>query len=314
MTMAGTAAASTVAPSPALSALLEGLVDYAGLFPPAALPMQDAVARYATYRAGARRAMLGRFVVPVARLDELAMAVASLPSTARGAANGAVAGPWRLSVLAGAADAATLETFNATHVGRFAVDTVEAKAEDEPTIAALAAALGARYTVYAEIPVRQDPAALVAALARHGLRAKIRTGGVTAEAFPTPSEVLRFLAACVAAGVPFKATAGLHHPLRGEFALTYAADSPRGTMHGFLNVFVAALLLRAGVSAADVAPLLEERDGAAITVDGDGIGWRGHRISGDAIRAARAEFAGSFGSCSFEEPVQDLTRLRLLRA
>jgi hypothetical protein len=312
VTMAGTAAASTIAASPAIAALLEGLVDYAGLFPPAALPMQDAVARYATYRAGSRRGMLGRFVVPVARLDELAMAVASLPSTARGAANGAVAGPWRLSVLAGAADAATLETFNATHVGRLAVDTVEAKAEDEPTIAALAAALGARYTVYAEIPVRQDPSALVAALARHGLRAKIRTGGVTAEAFPTTSEVLRFLAACVAAGVPFKATAGLHHPLRGEFALTYAADSPRGTMHGFLNVFLAALLLRAGVPTADVAPVLEERDGGAIRVDGDGIGWRGHRISGDVIRAARAEFAGSFGSCSFEEPVQDLTRLRLL--
>jgi hypothetical protein len=311
VTMPGAAVASAAPPAPALAALLEGLVDYAGLFPPAALPMRDAVARYATYRAGVRRAMLGRFVVPVARLEELAIEHAALASPP-GVSRGSPAGPWRLAVLAGAVDAVTIDAFNTAHAARLVIDTVEAKADDEATIGALASALGSRYTLYVEVPVRQDPSALVAAIARHGLRAKIRTGGVTPEAFPTTSEVLRFLVACVAAGVPFKATAGLHHPLRGEFALTYAADSPRGTMHGFLNVFLAALLLRGGVPAAEVASLLEEREGSAITVDGDGIGWRGHRIGHAAIRAARSEFAGSFGSCSFEEPVQDLTTLRLL--
>lgn len=296
----------TAAPaSGAVATLLEGLVDYAGLFPPAALPMSDAVARYATYRAGPQRAMLGRFVVPVARLDELALAVATLPSASH------ATGAWRLAVLAGKGDAATLDAFNAAQAGRLVADTVEAKADDDATVAALASALGHRFTVYVEVGVRTDPAPLLAAVARHGLRAKIRTGGVTADAFPTTAEVLRFLAACVAMRVPFKATAGLHHPVRGEFALTYAADSPRGTMHGFLNVFLAALLLRQGVPSAEVAPLLEERDPAAIIVEGDAIGWRGFRVNAAAVAAARADFAGSFGSCSFDEPVQDLTRLRI---
>lgn len=298
MTTPGVAGGPAVAP--ALAALLEGIVDYAGLFPPAGLPMRDAVARYATYRGGPHRAMLGRFVVPVARLEELALERPQRDP-----------GEWRLAVLAGAADAAALDAFNVAQRGRFTIDTVEARAEDEATVAALAAALHPRFTVYVEVGARRDPTALVAAVARHGLRAKLRTGGVTADAFPTADEVLRFLAACVAAAVPFKATAGLHHPIRGEFPLTYAADAPRGTMHGFLNVFLAAVLLREGVATPEVAPLLEERDPAAIVVEGEAIRWRAHRVGTAAVARARAAFAGSFGSCSFDEPVQDLTTLRL---
>ena len=98
---------------------------------------------------------------------------------------------------------------------------------------------------------RAIPAPLVAAIARRGGRAKMRTGGVTAEAFPTAAQVLRFLRACTEARVPFKATAGLHHPLRAEYRLTYAPDSPRGTMFGFLNVFLTAVLLRHGLSDKD---------------------------------------------------------------
>jgi hypothetical protein len=166
--------------------------------------------------------------------------------------------------------------------------------------------------VYVEIPASEDPAPLVAELAARGLRAKIRTGGVTLDAFPPAAHVLRFLSTCARHGVPLKATAGLHHPLRGEYPLTYAADSARGTMFGFLNVFLAAALLYDGADDAEVTQLLEERDPAALLVDGDAIAWRGHTIGAEGIARARAELAGSFGSCSFEEPVQDLAALRLL--
>lgn len=296
--------------SPTLDALLGGLVDYAGLFPPASLGMPEAVARYAAYREGAHRAMLGRFVVPVARLDEFVLALDRV--SPRDASGGHTGRSWLLTVLATAADAEALHAFNAWEEGRAVIDTVEAKAETPDQVATLATVLGGAFTVFVEVPVRTDPTSMITALRARGLRAKIRTGGVTADAFPAASDVLRFLSTCAALGVPFKATAGLHHPLRGEYRLTYGADSPQGTMYGFLNVFLASILLRKGVPASEVGPLLEERDAAAITVTADGINWRGRRVTLAEVLEARASFAGSFGSCSFEEPVQDLTSLQLI--
>lgn len=287
----------------AMTALLDSLVDYAGLFPPAALPMHTAVRNYAAYRVSAERAMLARFVLPASRLNELVSYASLLPSDDT---------PWPLAVLASTSDAPALDAFDAEHGARWRVDTIEAKAEDLAGIEALTVAFAGRRTVYVELPASVDPAALIAGVRAAGMRAKIRTGGVTAEAFPTPAQVMRFIAACVSQRVPFKATAGLHHPLRGEYALTYAPDAARGTMYGFLNVFVAAVLLHAGHSAVAVAPLLEERDASSLVVHDDAILWRGLRATASQITAARATFAGSFGSCSFEEPVQDLSALSLL--
>jgi hypothetical protein len=287
----------------ALTALLDGLVDYAGLFPPAALPMDEAVRNYAAYRDGDSRAMLARFVLPVARLGEFVISASALPGAST---------PWPLAVLAGAADANALDAFDAAHGERWRVDTVEAKAEDLAGVAALAAAFGGRRTVYVELSATREPSALIAAVGAAGMRAKIRTGGVTAEAFPSPVQVMAFITACVSRDVPFKATAGLHHPLRGEYALTYAADAPRGMMYGFLNVFMAAVLLHAGHAPGAVMPLLEERDGSAIAFTDDAIRWRGLSATAAQVTAARATFAGSFGSCSFIEPVQDLAALSLL--
>lgn len=293
-----------------MDTLLGGLVDYAGLFPPAALAMPDAVSSYARYALGPHRATLGRFVLPVARLDEFA--VAADPFLPRAKAPDASAPPWRLSVLAGPQDVEALAAFNAWEEGRAVIDTVEARAESPAEIPAIAEALGGVYTVFVEVPARGDPLHVLREVKHRGLRAKIRTGGITLDAIPTPEEVLRFLEGCATLDLPFKATAGLHHPLRGEYALTYAPDSVRGTMHGFLNVFLAALLLRKKVPTADVVALLDERDAAAIAVTDDGITWGGRRLSLQDVAEARAGFAGSFGSCSFEEPMQDLTSLQLI--
>jgi hypothetical protein len=292
----------------ALSTLLAGLVDFAGLFPPAALAMPEAVARYGRYAVGTRSAMLGRFVLPVARLAEFAEQVRLLPR----ATAPRIDRTWRVAVLAGASDEAAIVQANARFAGAVVVDVIEAKADTPEAVAALAPLAHRGFTVYVEIPVREDPAPLIATIRAHGLRAKIRTGGVTADAFPAPSDVLRFLVRCTRASVPFKATAGLHHPLRGEYALTYAPDAPRGTMYGFLNIFLAAALLRAGAEPEEIAPVLEERDTAALRVSDDAIAWRAQVLPLSALVEARAHFAGSFGSCSFEEPVQDLTSLGLL--
>ena len=293
------------APGP-VATLLAGLIDYAGLFPPAALPMRDAVMRYAAHRRGAERAMVGRFVVPAARLAECAAEVDRLPFGAPTPAE-----PWGLAVLATASDAAMLRTFSSTYGGCLVADVVEAKAEDVAGIEALAAAFGPGVTVYVELPLHPDPAPLVTALARLGLRAKVRTGGLTPEAIPAPADLLRFLATCADAAVPFKATAGLHHPLRGEHPLTADPAGPRATMHGFLNVFLTAAFLHAGVDAARVAPLLEVRDAAAIVVAPTGIRWQDLALSTRELAAFRRTAGASFGSCSVEEPVHDLAALAL---
>jgi hypothetical protein len=109
--------------------------------------------------------------------------------------------------------------------------------------------------------------------------------------------------------VAFKATAGLHHPVRAPQALTYAADSPRAVTHGFLNVFLAAAFAWHGDR--DLEPVLAETDPAAFRFD-DRAHWRDRSLDAAQVRDARREFAHSFGSCSFDEPVRDLEALGLL--
>ena len=296
----------------ALRVLLHQIVDYAGLFPPAALPMDRAVAGYAAYLDTDERWMLGRFVVPVARLEELERAAAVLlPAVPADA--------WRLSALVGpdvGADVKAIGEFNCRHAaegaGAAAVDMVELKAATPAEVVAARDRLPPWVTPFFEIPVDRDPSALVDAIAQADARAKVRTGGVTPDAFPAARDLARFLAECVRAGVPFKATAGLHHPLRAEYPLTYEPGCARGTMYGFLNVFLAAALLRSGAAdVGDAAVLLEERDSSSITAADDALTWRGHRFDRGALGEAR-RLALSFGSCSFEEPVRDLRALGFL--
>ena len=299
----------------AIRALMAGIIDYAGLFPPASLSLTRAVASYDAYRRGDDAWALGRFVVPAARLDELAGEVERLlvPS-------GAAAPLWRISALLGAdvaADVERVRAFNerdtvATADGGAAVDAVELKARNEDEIARARDALPPGVDAYVELPVDEDPGPLIGMVRRAGMRAKVRTGGVTADAFPAAADLARFIASCVDAAVPFKATAGLHHPIRAAYRLTYAADSPTGTMYGFLNVFLAAAMLRNGGSSADATLLLEETDVGAMEFDDTGVWWRGRRVSVEQIASLRRDGAIAFGSCSFEEPLADLRRLALV--
>ncbi len=248
--------------------------------------MAGAVGKYGSYLRGPLRFALGRFIVPVSRLEEFAAA-------ASGEA-------WRLSVLAGddvAADVRVVKEFNRAWEGRFAIDTMETKG---------AAAAVEGMTMYCEIPVTEDPAA-----AGTGARAKVRMGGVTAEAFPSCEDVTRFLTRAAERRVAFKATAGLHHPVRGEHALTYEKDSARAAMHGFLNVFVAAAFAWAGMGER-VGDVMREEDAGAFAFGADGLRWRDAKLTTAQVAAAREEFAISFGSCSFEEPVDDLRKLGIL--
>lgn len=256
-------------------ALFTHLIDYAGLFPPAALPMADAVRNYDAYRRSPHAWMLGRFVLSAGQIGE-AMTVAS--SAPRPLAM------TELSVLASP---------NAFPAG---ADIIETKASSVDEIEVID---GGDRTVYVEV----SDLDLIGSLGHHGLRAKIRTGGVTAEAFPPAEHVAGFIASCAEHGVAFKATAGLHHPIRCLKPLTYAADAPRGMMYGFVNVFMAAAL------PAHAESILLEDDPRAFAFDDDAASWRGQAVHTADLARVRSEFAISFGSCSFEEPLADLKEL-----
>jgi len=255
----------------ALRALLTGSIDYAGLFPPAGLEMAEAARNYEAYRSGPHSWALGRFILPSARLNE-------------------VDPNWSYVVLG---------------MPPRAVQVCELKVESVAEAAPIAAMLPEGVTAYFELPIDADPAPLAGGRGR----AKVRTGGLTPEAFPAPGDLVRFLYRCAKARVPFKATAGLHHPIRSMQRCTYEPDSPVALMHGFVNVLLTAALLWNGGKAGDAIATLEEESPGEFHFDDRSVAWHGHRLSVDQLREAREKFAMSFGSCSFEEPTGDLQRL-----
>jgi hypothetical protein len=290
--------------------LLTKSIDYAGLFPPAGLDMAEAMRNYGRYLSEPAAWALGRFVVPASRLDEFEAVAArsSVPRDPRGQ-------PWLLALLGGSDLAPDLERtaeFNHRHTGAFLADTIEVKATSVRGIEEIMHLIPRTLQAYIEVPVDRDPRELLATVRRLGGRAKVRTGGVTRDAFPSASDLMRFLGACVQAGLSFKATAGLHHAVRAEYRLTYAPDGPSGPMFGFLNLFLATAFLKAGMKETDAAGLLQERSSEALQFDEDGLTWRGHRLDVNALRDARRLAVMSFGSCSFTEPIEELEALHLL--
>ena len=259
-----------IAPAPALRALLDRLIDYAGLFPPATLARDAAVANYLRYRDGAHGWMLRWLVVGAAELPHL-------PRELDGS----------LAVLTDADEprAAVLETKRIV--------------AGEPC-----PVRGRVKSVYCEVSIGD-----LDEVKRVGSFAKLRTGGVKPEAIPAVADVAAFLVACAERRLPFKATAGLHHPVRSLQPLAYEADAPRAVMHGFLNVFLAAAFAWHGDR--NLEPVLSETDAAAFRFD-ERAHWRDRSLDADQVREARERFAHSFGSCSFEEPIRDLEALELL--
>lgn len=234
-----------------LRALLANVVDYAGLYPPAALPLPEVVANYERYLLSPDAWMLNRLVLPMEKLDEVALGE-----------------KWRVTLLVDREpgplppQVETLETKNGKRLSL-------------PT--------------YCEVPLDR---------VEDGY-AKVRTGGLTADATPSAETLAEFLSSAAARRLPFKATAGLHQPIRS-------------TMHGFLNVFAGAAFAWLGVDRAAVTRLLDETDPQAFEFRDDGLRWREWRASTAEVEEARRDFAHSFGSCSFSEPLDGLRALGLM--
>jgi hypothetical protein len=300
---------SAALPMESVRVLLSGIIDYAGLFPPSQLSMQEAVLNYATYRGSTFNWMLGRFVLPVARLDEFMEAAGDL--LPRDGKN-----PWRLAVTAGEDINETIKAlreFNRANAERVVADVLEVKANTVSKIDNTVAILPEDITAYFEISTGEALVDLVMALSLKGQRAKLRTGGVTTDAFPSSKQIIRFVRCCMAANVPFKATAGLHHPIRCFRPLTYAPNAPQGAMHGFLNLLMMTAFARESYRVSYLEELMEEEFEEAFHFTDLGVEWRdGHALSNAHLGWLRQKGMHSFGSCSFDEPIADLEAMGLL--
>ena len=277
--------------------LLASAVDYAGLFPPAALSMPQAIAEYESARTGTLAWMLGRFVVPASRLAEFAQECHT--------------SDWQLSAIVrdeSVADRDAIVSFNARQpLAR--VDCVECKPQTRAGLEWLAATFANGFEVYVEVPAGDDAAGWLEAVAALGLRAKVRTGGTTAGAFPSPEDLIAFIDAAVKLRLPFKATAGLHHATRGLYPLTYETNSAHAPMYGYLNVFLATAALRAGLSRAVAMSLLQRTDTSSLELTSDVLRWDELELTRAAVRDMRAKQLVSFGSCSFREPASEYLAL-----
>lgn len=309
----------------ARTALLEGLIDYAGLFPPARLDMASAVAEYRAARGGPHGWLLSRYLCPATRLEELAGVLT--PSMTGGEA------PWRLSVIMDgsiAESAAAGQAFDAEMDPAARIELAEARLpvassdgragrEVLPMVVPLlraAASISSRVMPFLEIPVATSAAsgiasavlAIAGAAAAEGrpVGAKLRCGGLDAAMFPSSEQVAEFIVACVRHEVPIRATAGLHHPFR-HF------DADMDVMrHGFMNLLFATAIATSGASAAVVRAVVGDDDPAAFSVDTGRMAWHDHRVGTATIRRMRSNTFTGYGSCSFDEPVADLARLGLI--
>jgi hypothetical protein len=284
-----------------LRALLEGLIDYAGLFPPASLDMKTAVRNYSAYRASDEAWMLGRFIVPVQRLDEFSAAFAEVCCDEQ-------VTPWLLSVLSAGDAAEDARLVSSFSEGAVFLDALEFKAGSVMQVEQQLRFIPQDMAAYVEITTRQS-GEMLPILKKSGASGKIRTGGITADVIPSAEEITNFLVACSNAKVPFKATAGLHHPLRSMQRLTYEENSATVIMHGFVNVFVAAAIAYQGAPVEQIIDVLQEQVPSAFHWEKTTLRWRDHRLSTKQVKAARQKFAIGFGSCSFDEPVRELNAL-----
>ena len=314
-------------PSKALQIFLSRIIDYAGLYPPASLPLENAIRNFVKYQNEAEVWMLSRFIIPAKWLAELTQlaeqvfpseGVLSFSTLGRGGKNE----DEFLDNLE--LDLSDIFTFRKLNGGGVVVDMFETALPDSAftdqssindLVNKTAETLNKNgLTVFFEAPfgagwqVRAEK--LIRSLRKikdKHVGFKLRTGGVTAGAFPSPGQVAWTITATRNADIPMKATAGLHHPVR------HYNESVQTQMHGFLNVFGADILAFAhGLDQNQIQRIVEDEDPANFVFNETGFAWKNIHASNEQIARARLSGFISFGSCSFDEPREDLQKLGLL--
>lgn len=303
-------------PAASLRALLDHALDYAGMFPPCSLDLEPALTNQARYVRLPDNWMLNAFVLPIGKFDAAKQFLSQFDP----------ARPLSISALgpktenAAAFREALVETdeairsLSAHNVDLVSISQLEMflPGDVDSSLVAEAQTIVGNLPAFWEAPAERAEQT-IAMLAQHNSNLdhptfgyKMRTGGVTADAFPTSAQIALALVTPATHQVPIKFTAGLHHPLRQY------REEVQTKMHGFLNVLGAAVLAAERQwDAAQTATMLEDESADSFKFDDEFFAWRDWRIDLQRLRDRR-RCVTSFGSCSFEEPREDLRALKLL--
>lgn len=302
---------------------LENLIDYAGLFPPANLSLTEAVTNYASYINSEDDWMLGPFVLPVTRINEIHV-YENLFSSQK---------PLLLSIVGRKSeseqefvaqlkeDFAQINSFMLNSVQWLRIDAFEAALPPiVPNIKFLesisAEAAKLEMKVFCEVPLLKnqdwkkeltstlDQIASFNINKKNKLGVKLRTGGIQAEMFPSAEQVAFVLGLCRERNLALKFTAGLHHPIR------MFRNEVNTKMHGFLNIFLGGMLAYSNnLEEETIVEILSDENKAHFSISPDRLSWRNFSITSQEIKVLRKSSLCSFGSCSFVEPRDEFEEL-----
>jgi hypothetical protein len=294
-----------------LKNFMTGLIDYAGLFPPASLDIQTVLDNYTAYLEREEGWMLGRCVLPASQLYR----VASHPG-------------FRCSVIVSPAvsqeELDQLQNFSSMEGHVEMVETRFPENSNSPDrcsehLLQLHSKFGQAglqdIQLFVETKNVADAALAIATFnnSRSGgevisnVGYKLRCGGLEKQAFPSPEKVAKVIGICRERDIPIKFTAGMHLPLRN-----YSAGI-EVMQHGFINIFGAALLCwGCNLSPEEIAECLCEDTAHHFHFMDGSFSWKDKMISSSELKRLRQSKVISFGCCSFTEPVEGLRSLGFL--
>ena len=328
-----------------LRTFMEGLIDYAGLFPPAELPLNEAINEYILQLKSENSKMLSRFIIHTSKLENLDQFIPLFEDV----------GPLRLSVLGGGGNSneeylknikkniEDIDNYRQKHQKKIEINVIECKmpsnSPSRETMEKASKLLNnsglTHYHEFTQLPyvdmnysTEVDESSwdqeiiptvqIISKIKNAGI--KLRCGGVVKEAFPTVEQIAAMIQACVIAEVPMKFTAGLHHPIR-HFAEEYDEY-----MHGFINTFGAGIFATTFPKPKNsqekyrmfilLSHMIDDQNSENFSFTNDSLIWKvgddrdtEFKIETEKIKAVREKGMISYGSCSFQEPIDDLSKL-----
>jgi len=289
----------------AIYEFMYGIIDYAGLFPPAEHNLEEAITNYNKYLHSPDSWILSKFIIPASLLNSVPPALNEKILTANGSYS---------VIISNTEDIESIIKYKNIYKKTF-ISALEIKPNVNldnlsNKIKFIKNEVNKDIEIYFESNTNPDRRLIeqIKELRKNGMNAgyKLRTGGVTQDAFPSPEIVASVIKLCAENKIPFKATAGLHHPF------THFSSDMNTGMYGFINIFSAGMFaIKYNPDEKELTDIITDENPGNFFFE-DNLKRGDYELSSEEIRHIRRDYFISFGSCSFDEPREDLRKLKLL--